>query len=82
MTNIYRIQLNELKKLIEEDDVVIEIVDAEQLLEIIVKQGNEWCVKSKKKDKKGHRKNLGCSSSRDAAERRLKQVEFFKHQGG
>jgi hypothetical protein len=80
MTNIYRIQLSELKELIEEG--IVEIVDAEQLLEIIVKQGNEWCVKSKKKDKKGHRKNLGCSSSRGAAERRLKQVEYFKSKGG
>ncbi len=70
----------ELEATIVNEQIVF--VDAEELLEIIVKQGNEWCVKSKKKDKKGHRKNLGCSSSRGAAERRLKQVEFFKHQGG
>lgn len=47
--------------------------------EVIVKQGDQWCVKSKKKDRQGHRKNLGCYDSRTGAERRLGQVEYFKH---
>ncbi|MFA5189024.1 MAG: hypothetical protein WC460_06735 [Patescibacteria group bacterium] len=52
------------------------------LNEVIVKQGNEWCVKSKKKDKKGHRKNLGCYGSKAAAHKRLGQVEYFRNKGG
>ena len=36
---------------------------------------NEWCVKSHKG------KNLGCYPSESGAKKRLKQVEFFKHQG-
>jgi len=52
------------------------------LKEIIVKQGDEWCLKSKKKDKKGHRKNLGCYSSRKGAEDREKTVNYWKHQKG
>lgn len=47
--------------------------------EVIVKQGSKWCVKSKKKNKKGHRKNLGCYRSRSGAKKRLGQVEYFKH---
>lgn len=34
----------------------------------------EWCVYSQKG------KNLGCYPSRDLAEKRLNQIEYFKHQ--
>ena len=37
---------------------------------------DEWCVESESG------KNLGCSDSREAAEKRLQQVEFFKHKIG
>lgn len=47
--------------------------------EVIVKQGSKWCVKSEKKDRKGHRKNMGCYDSRAGAKKRLGQVEYFKH---
>lgn len=49
--------------------------------EVIVKQGDQWCVKSLKKNRQGHRKNLGCYDSREGAEQRLGQVEYFKHKG-
>ena len=42
---------------------------------IIRKVGNKFCVFSK------DGKNLGCSNTREGAEKRLKQVEFFKHKG-
>jgi len=42
----------------------------------IVKRGNQWCVVSE-----DGTKNLGCSNTREGAEKRLKQVEFFKHKG-
>ena len=37
---------------------------------------DEWCVESESG------KNLGCSDSREAAEKRLEQVEMFKHKIG
>ncbi len=42
---------------------------------VIRKVGKEYCVFSK------DGKNLGCSSTREGAQKRLKQVEFFKHKG-
>ena len=42
---------------------------------VIRKVGNEYCVFSK------DGKNLGCSNSREGAEKRLQQVEFFKNKG-
>jgi len=42
---------------------------------VIRKVGNQFCVFSK------DGKNLGCSSSREGAEKRLRQVEFFKNKG-
>jgi len=42
--------------------------------EHIVKQGSEYCLKSKKSGK-----NLGCYPSRKGAEKREKQVQYFKH---
>lgn len=40
---------------------------------------NKYRVVSKKKGKKGKRKNLGTFSSKAAAKRRLRQIEYFKH---
>jgi hypothetical protein len=42
---------------------------------VIKKVGNKFCVFSK------DGKNLGCSTSRDGAEKRLRQVEHFKNKG-
>lgn len=42
--------------------------------EHIVKQGSEYCLKSKKSGK-----NLGCYPSRKGAEKRERQVQYFKH---
>ncbi len=39
----------------------------------IKKQGNEWCVFSKDGSK-----NLGCFPTKGEAEKRLREVEFFK----
>jgi len=39
----------------------------------IVQDGDEWCVHSEKG------KNLGCGPSKDWAESRLREVEYFKH---
>lgn len=48
--------------------------------ETIRKKGDQWCLFAKKKDKKGHHKNLGCYDTKGGAEKREKQVQFFKHQ--
>jgi len=49
---------------------------------MIVKSGNVFYVKSESKGKDGKRKNLGGPyNSREQAEKRLKQVEYFKHKG-
>ena len=45
----------------------------EELDEIIKKSGDEYCLKSKKG------KNLGCYPSKAGAEKREKQVNYFKH---
>lgn len=42
---------------------------------IIRKVGGEWCVMSESG------KKLGCYKSRKEAEKRLKQIEYFKHRG-
>jgi len=49
------------------------------LNETIVKRGSKWCVISKKKNKEGKHKNLGKYDTKEEAEKRLKQVEYFKH---
>lgn len=41
----------------------------------IRKVGNKYCVFSK------NGKNMGCSDTRQGAQKRLQQVEFFKHKG-
>lgn len=51
------------------------------LNEVIVKQGNKYCLKSKKKGKDGKRKNLGCYDTKEGAKKREKQVQYFKHKG-
>lgn len=45
---------------------------------VIRKEGGKWCVRSEKNPDW----NGGCFASKGAAEKRLKQVEFFKHKGG
>jgi len=50
---------------------------------VVQKQGNRWYVRSHKKVG-GKRKNLGKRSgygSKVAAEKRLKQIRFFKYKG-
>jgi hypothetical protein len=42
--------------------------------EIIKKSGDQYCVHSEKSDK-----NLGCSSSKAGAKKRLGQIEYFKN---
>ena len=46
---------------------------------MIVKRGNKFVILSKSK-KNGKRKNLGEFDSREAAERRERQIRFFKSQ--
>jgi hypothetical protein len=43
----------------------------------IVKRGEKWCVVSEDGSK-----NLGCSSTKERAQKRLQQVEYFKHSKG
>lgn len=51
-------------------------LDEEQFVieEHIVKQGKKYCLKSKKSNK-----NLGCYPTKAGAEKREKQVQYFKH---
>lgn len=51
------------------DDIINEV-----LTETITKRGNKYCLISKKS-----KKNLGCYTSRSGAEKREKQVQYFKH---
>jgi len=46
------------------------------LEEIIKKSGDEYCLKSKKGNK-----NLGCYPTKAGAEKRERQVQYFKHKG-
>lgn len=50
----------------------------ETLEDVIRKRGSQFCVLSEKRNAKGKRKNLGCSSSKAQARKRLAQVEYFK----
>lgn len=50
----------------------------ETLEDVIRKRGKKFCVLSEKRNKKGQRKNLGCSTSKAQAHKRLAQVEYFK----
>ena len=57
---------------------LLEIVE-EELQEIIRKSGDEFCLYSKKKNPKtGKRRNLGCYPSRGGAEKREREVQYFK----
>lgn len=47
--------------------------------EIIRKCGDKYCVYTKKKDKNGKRRRLGTHSSKAAAEKQLRAIEFSKH---
>lgn len=42
---------------------------------MIVKKGSKHCVESHSG------RNMGCSDSKAGAEKRLRQVEYFKHKG-
>jgi hypothetical protein len=60
----------------EDNDLISQIVD-----EVIRKSSDkdEWCLYSKKKNKKTKKKrNLGCYKSRKGAKKREKQVQYFK----
>ena len=46
---------------------------AEVLSRKVVKEGDKWCVKSKKG------KNLGCYDTKKEANKRLRQVEYHKN---
>ena len=46
---------------------------------MIKKFGKLYKVLSESKGKDGKRKNLGSSTTKEGAEKRLKQVEYFKH---
>jgi len=50
------------------DNIWIDFTEA-----VIVKEGSQYCIKSKSG------KNLGCYATREAALKRLRQIEFFKH---
>ena len=51
--------------------------------EIIKKIGKQkYRIYSKKKGKDGKRKNLGTYTSKAAAKKREKQIQYFKHKGG
>lgn len=62
----------------EQLDAGISDVSAEALVEgVIRKEGDEWCVRSPNNpDWSG-----GCYKSKEKAKKRLRQIEFFKHQG-
>lgn len=57
-------------------------ITEETLPEVIEKSGEEYCLKSKKKNPTtGKRRNLGCYPTKAGAEKREKQVQYFKHKG-
>jgi hypothetical protein len=75
--------MNETEKILKEliAEVVSEILDTpkkQPINEVIRKKGKKWCLHSKKKTK-GKSKNLGCYNSKEGAEKREQQVNFFKH---
>jgi hypothetical protein len=54
--------------------IVAAVREAEIREAVIRKEGDEWCVRSPNNPKWSG----GCYKSKDKAEKRLKQVEFFK----
>lgn len=65
-----------MDELVPDDQIFQEHIASIQKGAKIVQKGDQWCVESEEG------KNLGCSDSREGAEKRLKQVEYFKHKGG
>ena len=61
------------KKETKTESILHDIID-QLLLETIKKRGNKYCLVSKKSGR-----NLGCYRSRGGAEKREKQVQYFKH---
>lgn len=55
------------------ENIISDIIN-DMLNEHIVKKGSKYCLMSKKTGK-----NLGCYTSRATAEKREKQVQYFKH---
>ena len=45
---------------------------------VIVRRGGKYCLMSKKK-RKGKRRNLGCYKTRAGAQKRERQVQYWKH---
>ena len=79
LLNIIRTRLNQNPGARQNKKIFLPPIDENLFQEFIVKSGNKWCLKSKKKSKSGKRKNLGCYSSRSGAEKRERQVQYFKH---
>jgi hypothetical protein len=58
------------------------LVESYQINETIRHIGkNKWRLASRHRGKNGKKKNLGTYSSKAGAERREKQVQYFKHKG-
>jgi hypothetical protein len=58
--------------------ILLEFIE-EELEEVIRKSGDEYCLYSKKKNPKtGKARNLGCYPSRGGAEKREREVQYFK----
>ena len=55
-----------------------ELLD-ELISEIIRKTDGKYCLFSKKKTKAGKRRSLGCYPSKAGAQKRERQVQYFKH---
>lgn len=51
----------------------------EMIAEIIRKTDGQYCLYSKKKTKEGKRRKLGCYPSKSGAQKRERQVQYFKH---
>lgn len=61
--------------------ILLEFIESE-LDEIIRKSGDKYCLYSKKKNPKtGKSRNLGCYPSRGGAEKREREVQYFKRMG-
>jgi hypothetical protein len=57
-----------------------EFLNEQLLSEMLVQREDGWHVISKHKGKNGKRKHLGGPYSHEAAVKRLRQIEYFKHQ--
>ena len=79
LLNKIRTRINQKPGARQNKKIFLQPIEENLFQEFIVKSGNKWCLKSKKKTKTGKRKNLGCYSSRSGAEKRERQVQYFKH---